>query len=181
MRAHLLNRRRLVLPWLLSLVVVAGVHAAEFNFTIDTPADWWRVASDKYLVITRDGAFRHYILVQERPLAVPFKNTQKTIKPGMLPHEAAQVVIDEMSADIQLKEFQLIENVPATVAGFPGFRTTFMYRDPTEMIFKTVYYGFIANDHFYNVRYAASGKDYFTEESWLEFKKVLESLRIGSP
>ena len=150
----------------------------EFNFSIDIPEGWWRVKTDKYLVVTRDGAFKHYVLVQERPLSKPFKNTGKILKPTLLPNEVAQIVVDEVSADPNLTGLQIIENNPATVAGKPGFQLTLFYTDPAGIIFKTMYHGCIHGDRYYNLRYAASEEKYFNEEAWQIFSGVRKSFKI---
>ena len=155
-----------------------GNAAAEFNFSIDMPEGWWRVKTDKFLVITRDGAFKHYILVQERPLLKPFKNSGKTMHKTHLPNEAAQIIMDEVAADPNLTDLQMIENNPATVAGRPGFQLTFLYTDPAGTVFKTVYYGCIAGENFYNLRYSASAESYFSPEAWQEFAGVRNSFQI---
>jgi len=178
-KRHTLCGILLTCLYVLCFAVAAG--AVEYNFSIDIPEGWWRVKSDKYLVITRDGAFRHYILVQERPLTVPFKNTGKLMQSTLLPNEAARIVVDEIFADPNLTELQMIENNPATVAGRPGFQLTFLYTDPAGIVFKTVYYGCINGDHFYNLRYSASAEDYFGQKAWREFSGVRNSLKIDSP
>jgi hypothetical protein len=169
----------IVLMIMLFFSMAGAVAAAEFNFSIDIPEGWWRVNTDKYLVITKDGAFRHYILVQERPLLLPFMNTGKTLKPDSLPSEVAQVIVDELVADPNLTELQLIENIPATVAGRPGFQLTFLYTDPAGIVFKTVYYGCIQGDRFYNLRYSASEQSYFEQEAWRVFSGVRNSFQIN--
>lgn len=157
----------------------AGAAAAdEFRFSMDTPEGWWRVKSDKYLVITRDGAFKHYILAQERPLSKPFKNTGKTLQRNHLPNEVARIIIDEVTADPNLTGLQMIENNPATVAGKPGFQLTFLYTDPAGIIFKTIYYGCINGERYYNLRYSGSEQKYFDEEAWKVFSAVRNSFRI---
>ena len=157
----------------------AGAQAAdEFSFSIDIPDGWWRVKTDKYLVVTRDGAFKHYVLVQERPVSKPFKNTGKTLQPNQLPNEVAQIIIDEVSADPNLTGLQIIENNPTTVAGKKGFQLTLFYTDPAGIIFKTIYYGCIHGDRYYNLRYAASEEKYFNEEAWQIFSGVRKSFKI---
>ena len=150
----------------------------EFSFSIDIPEGWWRVKTDKYLVITKDGAFKHYILVQERPVSKPFSNTGKTLQPNHLPNEVAQIVIDEVTADSNLTGLQIIENNPSTVAGKEGFQLTIFYTDPAGIIFKTIYYGCIHGDRYYNLRYSASEEKYFNEEAWKIFSGVRKSFRI---
>ena len=156
-----------------------GVFAAdEFNFSIDMPDGWWRVKTDKYLVITKDGAFKHYILAQERPLSKPFKNTGKILNKSHLPNEVAQIVIDEVSADPNLTKLQIIENNPSMVAGKKGFQLTLFYTDPAGIIFKTIYYGCVHGDYYYNLRYSASEEKYFNEDAWKIFSGVRKSFKI---
>lgn len=172
---------------ILAMVLICGLifsvggsaEEAEFNFSIDIPEGWWRVKSEKYLMITKDGAFKHYIFVQQRPLMTPFNNTGKTLQPDALPHEIAQIIVDELTADPNLTGLQMIENLPATVAGQPGFQLTFLYTDPLGIIFKTVYYGCIQGERFYNMRYSASEEAYFNEEAWRVFSGVRKSFLIN--
>ena len=168
----------IVLLAMMSLSPAGAAESDEFNFSIDIPEGWWRVKSDKYLVITRDGAFKHYILAQQRPLLEPFKNTGKTLKSTLLPNEVARVIVNELTEDPNLSGLQMIENIPATVAGHPGFQLTFLYTDPAGIVFKTVYYGCIRGDRFYNLRYSASEKAYFNEDAWRVFSGVRNSFRI---
>ena len=60
----------------------------DSNFSVEIPDGWWKPEHiDKYLV-TKDGPFLQYVLIQERPINKPFKHTKKKIKSGMLPQEA---------------------------------------------------------------------------------------------
>ena len=126
----------MVLMWVFFFSLAGAAEETEFNFSIDIPEGWWRVKTDKYLVITKDGAFKHYIFIQERPLLLPFKNTGKTLQPTHLPNEVAQIIVDELNADPNLTQLQMIENIPATVAGRPGFQLTFLYTDPLGISLK---------------------------------------------
>lgn len=169
----------MVLMCVLFFSLAGAAEEAEFNFSIDVPEGWWRVKTEKYLVITKDGAFKHYIFVQERPLVQPFQNTGKTLQPTHLPNEVAQIIVDELTADPNLTQLQMIENLPAKVAGQPGFQLTFLYTDPLGIVFKTVYYGCIQGERFYNLRYSASEESYFGKDAWRVFSRVRKSFQIN--
>lgn len=147
------------------------------TFTVNIPQDWMRLKANKHLLMSRDGPFLQYILVQERPIDRPFKHTKKKIQRGMLPQEAAGVILDEMSSDRAVFNLSVIGNSPATVDGHEGFRIVFTYSSSEGLEFKTIYYGLIIGETFYSIRYNAAERHYFQKE--LEtFQQVLASFAI---
>ena len=151
----------------------------DSNFSVEIPDGWWKPDYiDRYL-ITKDGPFLQYVLIQQRPTSKPFKNTQKKIKSGMLPQEAAGIIIDELASDRYLMNFSIIENAPAVIDGHDGFRILFSYKDKKGAAFKTLYYGFISGDSFYNLRYCAAMQDYF-EKDLPTFEQIIISFRLNN-
>jgi hypothetical protein len=149
----------------------------DSNFSVEIPDGWWKPEYiDKYL-ITKDGPFLQYVLIQERPLNKPFKHTMKKIKGGMLPQEAAGIIIDELASDRYLANFSVIENAPAVIDGHDGFKLLFSYKDKKGNEFKTLYYGFISGDSFYNLRYCAAMQDYF-EKDIAAFEQIISSFKL---
>ena len=176
-----------LMPLLIGLILVFGCASAakkssleklpNSNFSIDVPKGWWKPEYiDKYL-ITKDGPFLQYVLIQERPIGKPFKNTQKKIKSAMLPQEAAGIIIDELASDRYLTNFSIIENAPAVIDGHDGFKILFYYKDKKGSEFKTLYYGFIDGDLFYNLRYCAAMQDYF-EKDIATFERIIISFKL---
>ena len=98
----------------------------------------------------------------------------------MLPQEAAQVVVDEISCDQSVLNFQLMENTPARINEYQGFRLLFTYKNRDGLTFKTIYYGFLRGDRFYSARYNAAQRYYF-EKDRAAFEQVLQSLRLAQP
>ena len=96
-----------------------------------------------YVMISRDGPYLQYVLFQERPLERPFLYARKRLTADMLPQEAAQIIIDDLSSDPMVANFTVIENAPAVIDDHDGFRLLFRYRDPKGLTLKTAYYGFI--------------------------------------
>jgi hypothetical protein len=152
-------------------------QAAPYNFTLEFPEDWREVTTGKYLMITKEGAFSQYILVQQRHVDRPFSHTKKKIHKGMLPQEAAEVILDEITSDRAVLNFEVLENLPAAVNGYSGFRLVFTFKTNGGYKFKTLYYGFLQGEWFYSLRYnAADGR--YSDKDVQTFREVLESFKI---
>lgn len=169
------------------LVLIAGCASTagdgglyesfEDRFSIEIPDGWRKVDTDKFLMITKDGPFLQYALIQQRPIDHPFKHTKKILNKSMLPHEAAGIIVDEITSDREISNFTVIENTPTTIDGHAGFKIFFSYKDPKGSEFKMLYYGFINGDSFYNLRYNAATRHYF-EKDIATFEKILGSFRL---
>ena len=150
----------------------------EADFTIDIPPGWWKPQSINKFLITKDGPFLQYVLIQQRPLDKSFRHTKKKIKRGMLPEEAAGIIIDELASDSYLMNFRVISNAPATVDGQAGFKILFTYRDKKGSPFKTLYYGFVSGNTFYNLRYCAAERHYY-DKDLAAFEQILNSFKLN--
>jgi hypothetical protein len=149
----------------------------DAGFSVQIPDGWWKPEYTNKFFITRDGAFLQYVLIQQRPLTKPFRNTKKKIRSRMLPQEAAGIVVDELASDRNLMNFKLIENAPVTVDGHPAFKILFTYKDKKGSEFKTLYYGFISGDFFYNLRYCAALRHYF-DKDLADFERIIGSFQL---
>jgi len=149
----------------------------DAGFSVDIPDGWWKPGYTNKFLITRDGPYIQYVLIQQRPLDKTFRNTQKKIRSRMLPQEAAGIIIDELASDRYLMNFSVIENAPATVDGHSGFKLLFTYKDKKGSEFKTLYYGFISEDSFYNLRYCAALAPYF-EKDIAAFEQIVNSFKL---
>jgi hypothetical protein len=148
----------------------------DADFSVDIPDGWWKPEYTSKYLLTKDGPYLQYVLIQQRPLNKPFRNTKKKIKMGMLPQEAAGIIIDELASDRYLMNFSVIENAPATVDGHAGFKILFVYKDKKESQFKTLYYGFISGNFFFNLRYSAAARHYFDKDID-DFEKIVSSFQ----
>ena len=168
------------------LLVAAGcaggmsTGAQPETYTVNAPEGWRKINTPKYFMITKDGAFLQYALIQERPIDKPFLYTKKTLRRGMLPQEVAGIVVDELSTDRTIIKFELIENSPVSIKGNEGFRLLFTYKDRDGSLFKTKYYGFVRGDIYYNLRYTAAKRHYFDKDE-KTFEKFVQTFNIVSP
>jgi hypothetical protein len=123
--------------------------------------------------------YLEYILVQSRPLAKRFRFTRQFLDPGMLPHEAAQLIIDNLRSDPRFRGFQLLAANRRWLPIHAGFKLTYTYLDKYGVTMKTIYYGVLLPDRFFNIRYTAAQRYYF-EQELPTFKTVLSSLQLSS-
>mgnify|MGYP002750001071 CR=1 FL=1 len=151
--------------------------ASTYHFVVKIPKGWWQLDTDKYFLITKDNPYLQYALIQERPIDKAFRHTKKKLKRGMLPQESAEVILDEIRADNNIINFELIQNGPATIDGHAGFKILFTYQDKDGSTFKTLYYGFINGNIFYNLRYSAAKRHYF-QKDLKTFEMFLDSFRL---
>jgi hypothetical protein len=153
------------------------VKSASFSFTVDIPEGWRRLDNNQYLLITKENPFLQYVMVQNRPLGRSFKYTKKKLKKDMLPEEAAQIIIDEISSDQNILNFRVLDNAPAIIQGYDGFKILFTYSSDDGSKFKTLYYGFIKKDTFFNLRFTAADRIYFQKDIET-FNQILESFKV---
>jgi hypothetical protein len=172
--------------WILILgVACAGPVAPEDaarpgwgDYSIQLPGGWKELDFPDGTLITKDGAFSQYIMVQQRPIEKPFQTTGRVLAGSMEPQDVAEVLMHEMEADTGVIGFQLVEYSPASVSGRDGFRMVFRYRTRAGIPFKTYYYGLMSGGWFYNLRYN-SDEGKFTAEDLETFARLVSSFRIA--
>lgn len=176
-------KRSLWLSLALAALLIVCAHAgagspASLSFSLANPEGWKEVDNDDPIVfLTKEGGYKQFIMGQERPLSKPFQYTQQLIRKEMSPGQAAEVILAEIAADQNIRNFSVLENVPAQIAGASGFRLVFVYTDADEFLFKVVYCGFIHGDFLYSLRYGATSDDRF-QNDLKTFQQVLESFKL---
>jgi hypothetical protein len=150
---------------------------ASYSFKLDIPEGWRKIDNNRYLFVTKESPFLQYIMVQNRPIGRSFRNTKKKIQKEMFPEEAAQIIIDELISDQNLANLRILNNVPADIKGHAGFKILYTYRDSEGKVYKTLYYGFIKEDTFFNLRFTAVDGAYFQRDIG-DFRNILKSFQI---
>jgi len=147
------------------------------HFSVILPEKWMKFKTDEYLLVSKDGPFLQYVLIQERHIEQPFGHTSKRLHKGMLAQEAAQVIVDEISSDRGISHFQIVENRPARINGLDGFNLLFTHKNRDGLLFRTRYYGFLSGDQFYAIRYSAAHRYYFDKDIQT-FESILSSFEV---
>jgi hypothetical protein len=172
--------------WVTLFVFAAGFVACThtggvskptaYSFTVDIPEGWRRI-DRPYLLITKEGPFLQNIMVQSRYIGQSFRYTKKKMRKGMLPEEAAQIIIDEYASDQNIGNLKVLNNSPVKINGHDGFKILLTYMGPKGHEFHTLYYGFIKADTFFNLRFTAGGQQYYLKEIQT-FKRMLNSFQV---
>jgi hypothetical protein len=173
--------------WIIMFMFVAGCLACahtgglskpvSYSFTIDIPKGWRKIDNNRYLFVTKESPFLQYIMIQNRPIGRSFRNTKKKIQKEMFPEEVAQIIIDELISDQNLVNLRILDNVPANIKEYAGFKILYTYRDAEGQVYKTLYYGFIKEDTFFNLRFTAVDGVYFQRDIG-DFRNILKSFQI---
>lgn len=149
------------------------------QWSISTPDGWMHLSLPDSDMLSKNGPYLEYMLIQARPLTQPFRFTRQRLSATMLPHEAAELIVDNLRADPMIRGFRLHAVEPATIDGHPGFKLTYGYLDKHGVELKSVYYGVLLPGHFFNLRYTAARRYYFDKEQ-AAFDQVLDSLELPS-
>jgi hypothetical protein len=161
-------------PW----TQVGGLYTSgSHNFSVDLPKGWMRFNTNEYLLVTRDGVLLQNILIERFNVDKELNHTKKKLKKGMLPQEAAEVILDNISSDQTNLSFEVTENIPVQINGLPGFKTVFTYKTKDGLRLKGIYYGLLADEWFYGIRYMAAARYYFDKDI-RTFEKVFESFKL---
>jgi len=156
----------------------ANQPSGQQNFSAQTPDKWYQVNTPKFYILTKDGPYSQYILVQQRPVEKPFAHTRKVLVREMSVRDAAAVFLDEIRNDEAVINFRLIENKPAKVNGYDAFRLVFAYEDKDGLKFQTYMYGFLDGNWFYTLRYNADLACYCSEDIEA-FQRFVRSFKTG--
>lgn len=144
---------------------VGGPYASEAqNVKVSLPDGWMRLNTDEFIYITRDGGLLQNILIEAFHVDDTLKHTKKKLRSGMLPIEASEVIIDNISSDQNISALEVKENKSARVGGHQGFKAVLTYKNQDGLKIKTVYYGFMNGEWFYGLRYTAPQRHYFDKD-----------------
>jgi hypothetical protein len=161
----------------LFLGCAAGQSNSPQNFSAQHPEKWYRVNTPEFYILTKDGPFSQYILVQQRPIDAPFAHTRRTLSRDMSPQEVAAVFLDEMRNDEAVRSFRLVENRTTSVNHHEAFKLVFTYQDKDGLNFQTYMYGFLNQNWFYTLRYNADLACYCNQDIE-EFHKFVRSFKV---
>jgi hypothetical protein len=156
--------------------------APEQNLVLDLPDGWmrWNQNTKDFLFLTRDGAALQSITIESIHASSQLKHTKKKLRNGMLPLEAAEVILDNISSNPKIHGLEVIENRSVKIDNRPGFRTVYTFKNSDGLKVKGVVYGFMQGEWLYELKYMAAQRYYFDRDLKL-FEKVAGSARLLNP
>jgi hypothetical protein len=179
-----------------SLVTESHVSAPE-NFVVDLLLGWRRhnASADpltglKKLLekrhklswdiirLTHDGLLLQQICIGRIPISEELPNTKRTLAQGMIPLEAAEIIGDELRSNSNLTNQEIIENIPTSVGGYPGFKLHYSYRIEDRLKIEGLFYGALVGPWLYYLLYEAPAQHYFIKDVSV-FEVTRASFQIG--
>lgn len=190
--------------------------AQSRRLSLVLPRGWNYVMRGNDLLASRDGMFLQHIHIERIridqtdqsdgafPLAAisskqwPVRTGRYLmgrLTPGMSPLEVAEAVLESRKNNKGIFDAEVLEMVPWTVAGTPGFRTVLdfyvfvpsniPYGKPVPFVqrrtpYRSVCYGFLKGEWLYVVGYTAA-KRYYFERDKETFEEVLRGVTVREP
>lgn len=148
------------------------------SFEVDLPVGWRRIFSTQDgLTITRDGLSLQTVRIVREPVSKELPFTKLQLVKGMLPQEVAEIIIDSIRSNQNISNFQLGENQPARVGGYPGFKIFYSFQTKDNLKKQGVYYGVLVDQWLYRILLEAPSRHYFPRDlSVLE--KIKDTFKI---
>jgi hypothetical protein len=178
-----------------SLVTERHVVSPE-NFAVDLPVGWRqhnasfdpvqdykamlekrRKLSWDVIRLTRDGLLLQQICIGRIPVTEELPNTKRKLAQDMIPLEAAEVISSDIRSNSNLRNQDIIENAPASVGGYPGFKLHYTYRTEQELKVEGLFYGALVGNWLYYVLYEAPAQHYFKKDLQL-FETTRSSFQL---
>jgi hypothetical protein len=189
-----------VVPY--SRVTESHVVSAE-SFTVDLPQGWrqhdplydpllgqhplydgYKAMLEKrhklswdVIRLTHDGLLLQQICIGRMPVVDELPNTKRQLAQEMAPLEAAEMISNDIRSNPNLTNQDIVENAPATVGGYPGFKLHYTYRTEEKLKVEGLFYGAIVGPWLYYVLYEAPVQHYFNKDLQV-FDRMLSSFQI---
>jgi hypothetical protein len=160
-------------------VAVGGKYAmSSQNFEVKLPDGWrkYELVKDA-LLITKDGLSLQQIRIGRMSIDKDLDHTKKKFSKEMLPQEVAEMVIDNFRSNPNVISQEIIENTPAQIGGYSGYKFVFTYQTKEGLTKKGVNYGFMSGNWFYEILYEAAERYYFAKDL-PAMEKVKDSFRL---
>jgi hypothetical protein len=125
-------------------------------------------------VFTRDGVSLEYIKIRRSKPADAMAHTEGELTSGMLPHEVADLALDDIRLTDGVTNFELIENSPLRIDGQSCYRLFYSHRIDSSLKVKTVELGCWTHWGLYRIEYRAAAQHYFDQ-----YLGVFERFRTG--
>jgi len=160
-------------------VMVEGRQkTSQDNFEVELPEGWRRYnLSWDALHVTRDGMSLQRLTIARVSVDRELAHTKKKLSPGMLPHEAAEVIVDNIRSNPKIAMQRILENSPARVGGRPGFKLLYSFKTQEGLTKKVAYYGALVGKWYYHFLYEAPARHYF-DRDYPTFEKVRRTFKI---
>lgn len=151
---------------------------SDHGFEVDLPQGWYETQSSMGgLLLTKDGLPLQLIQIERVAIANELPHTKRKFAGGMSASEAAEVEVDDLRSTAEVFNFEVLENMPVTVAGRPGYRLLCAWKSRDGLRLKRLQYGLLDRKWVYRLIYQATARHYF-DYDLATFEGVRASFRL---
>jgi hypothetical protein len=166
------------------------------GYQVELPHDWRQYnPAGPCIFLTKDGVSIQKFMIQRVPKDEVLHNTQRTLSEGLLPQELAEAVVADLSegpgsleayclgrtparsAMPGFLDFHVLENAPATVGQYPGFKLVYTYKLKSGLRRKAAHYGVMVDGFYYYLHFDAPARHYFGRD-YATFERVKSTFRV---
>lgn len=162
-------------PW---IMVGGNYENATQNFKAEFPQGWrkFNLSRDDVL-ITKDGLSLQFIRITRNPIEKDLQHTEKKFSREMLPQEAAEIVLQNFRSNSNILNKEVLANDPALIGGYPGFNLVLSFQTKAGLSKRSIVYGFLSGDSYYEILYEAAKRYYFKKDE-SDFEKVKDTFKL---
>ncbi|MEW5894952.1 MAG: hypothetical protein AB1650_04235 [Candidatus Omnitrophota bacterium] len=143
------------------------------------PPDWDKTAFPRsILCLSRTGEKLQRIVLQRKSSNYKFPRAKRRLSADMLPQEAAQLVIDNLSLNRKLGHFNVVRNKPYPVSKDHGFLIEYTYRDEHFVPRRSLLIGVLNDRYYYEIKYQAVDQFYY-QDGIGEFMTFLKTVNLS--
>ena len=154
------------------------IFSNDEKYEVELPQGWRRfVPAREDLAVTRDGLMLQSVRVGRWPVEKDPPHTKRKMAKGMLPEEAAELVIDDFRSDNSISNFQVVYNGPAEVGGHRGFKLVYTYQTKDNLRKQGIYYGVLVDGWLYFLSYKAPARYYLGRDE-ATFENIKNTFKI---
>lgn len=146
----------------------------------EIPHGWRKRATHDEILLTKDGVLLQLIKINSKEYGEEYENTDLTIQPGMMTLDAAQIIVENLQADLDRGNLEILDNQPVEVAGFPGFRIEITYKNENNLTIHEIIYVALTPDN-YVVALCRAPARYYMETISGDFEEIVANLEIIPP
>ena len=147
------------------------------GFSSSLPKDWMRYNMSTFFLITKDGTVLESIRVERMRFEEELKFTKKGFRQDMLPQDLAELEIDNLKANDNIRQVTITMNEPALIDGEQGFKIGYEVVTSGGLPVKGIRYGLISGGYVYRIKYEAAAQHYY-ERHLKHFKAFISDFQF---
>ncbi len=158
--------------------VAGSYEVSSKNWQVTFPEGWRRhVPTANVTLVTKDGLDLDYVRISRISAGDELEFTKQKFGKQMLPQEAAELVVANLRADLSHANFKVVENVPDSLGGLPGFRLLVEWKTLDGLRKRDLVYGLFYDEHYYEIFYEAPTRFYYAQ-NLPDVEKMKDSFRL---